>query len=292
MDAPTVVTGGAGFIGSHLVERLVAQGRRVRVLERPGADCSHLPESVEVVRADIRDRSAVRRGMKGAKHVFHLAANPNLWVRDRKEFETVNHQGTIHVLDEAIAAGAERILHTSTESILTCARATGPIAEDVGVTEADAVGPYCLSKLRAEEAAMERARAGHPVLVANPTMPVGPGDRGLSPPTRLILDFGLGRLPARMDCTLNLIDVRDVAEGLARVLDRGTPGRRYLLGGTNLELVGLFTLLSELTGQPVPRWRVPYALGMAIAVASEWWADHVSGRAPRATVTGVRLTRR
>ncbi len=95
-----------------------------------------------------------------------------------------------------------------------------------------------------------------------------------------------------MDCTLNLIDVRDVAEGLVRVLDRGSPGQRYLLGGTNLELGGLFTILSELTGQPVPRWRVPYGVGMAVAVASEWWADHVSGRAPRATVTGIRLTRR
>ena len=139
---------------------------------------------------------------------------------------------------------------------------------------------------------MERARAGHPVLVANPTMPVGPGDRGLSPPTRLILDFGLGRLPARMDCTLNLIDVRDVAEGLIRTLERGEPGRRYLLGGENLELVGLFTILSELTGQPVPRWKVPYAVGLSVAVVSEWWADHVSGRAPKATVTGVKLTQR
>ncbi len=160
MDASTVVTGGAGFIGSHLVERLVGQGRRVRVLERPGADCSHLPESVEVVSADIRDRGAVRSAMIGARHVFHLAANPNLWVRDRSEFEAVNHQGTIHVLDEAIAAGAERILHTSTESILTCAGPPGPSRRMWRLAEADAVGPYCLSKLRAEMAAMERARAG------------------------------------------------------------------------------------------------------------------------------------
>ena len=120
MDARTVVTGGAGFIGSHVVERLVERGRRVRVIERPSADVSHLPSEVEVVRADIRDRETVRTAMRGVQHVFHLAANPNLWVRDRKDFEAVNHQGTIHVLDSAIEAGAERILHTSTESILTC----------------------------------------------------------------------------------------------------------------------------------------------------------------------------
>jgi dihydroflavonol-4-reductase len=292
MDATTIVTGGAGFIGSHLVERLVADGRRVRVVERPGADVGHLPREVEVVRADIRDREAVRRALEGGRLVYHLAANPNLWARDRREFDAVNHRGTVHVLDAAIEAGAGRIVHASTESILTCARHSGPIAEDVEVTLADCVGPYCRSKLRAEQEAMARARAGHPVVVVNPTMPVGPGDRALSPPSRLIRDFCRGALPARMDCTLNLIDVRDVAEGLALAMQRGRPGRRYLLGGENLTLLGLLQCLSEMTGVPVPRRRVPYAVGLAFAFASEAWADLVSGRMPQATVTGVRLTRR
>lgn len=292
MDARTIVTGGAGFIGSHLVEQLVARGHSVRVLERPGADTSHLPSRVEVVRADIRDPRAVADAVRGGRWVYHLAANPNLWVRDRSEFDAVNHRGTVHVLDAALAAGAERVLHTSTESILTRARGAGPIGEDVEVGLADAVGPYCRSKLRAENEAMARARAGRPVVVANPTMPVGPGDRGLSPPSRLIRDFCRGKLPARMDCTLNLIDVRDVAEGLIRTMERGVPGRRYLLGGENLTLLGLLETLSELTGVAVPRWRVPYALGLAVALASEFWADHVTGRTPKATVTGVRLTRR
>src|SRR5262245_61826176 len=114
----TVVTGGAGFIGSHLVERLVGRGERVRVVERPGADASHLPPSAEVVRADVREAQAVREALRGARFVYHLAANPNLWARDRREFDAVNFKGTVHVLDAAIAAGAERILHTSTESIL------------------------------------------------------------------------------------------------------------------------------------------------------------------------------
>ena len=292
MDAMTIVTGGAGFIGSHLVERLVAGGERVRVVERPGAEVAHLPQAVEVVRADIRDREATRRAVEGARFVYHLAANPNLWARDRREFDAVNHRGTVHVLDAAIAAGAERIVHASTESILTCARRTGPIAEDVAVTLADCVGPYCRSKLRAEDEALGRARDGHPVVVVNPTMPVGPGDRGLSPPTRLIRDFCRGALPARMDCTLNLIDVRDVSEGLALAMRQGRPGRRYLLGGENLTLLGLLEHLSALTGVPVPRRRVPYAVGLAFAFASEAWADLVTGRPPKATVTGVRLTRR
>jgi dihydroflavonol-4-reductase len=292
MDAVTIVTGGAGFIGSHLVERLVADGQHVRVVERPGASTAHLPDGVEVVRADIRDREAVGRAVRGGRFVYHLAANPNLWVRDRAEFEAVNHLGAVNVLDAALEAGAERVLHTSTESILTCDRPNGPIDENVEISLSDAVGPYCRSKLLAENEAFARARTGHPVVVANPTMPVGPGDRGLSPPSRLIRDFCEGRLPATMDCTLNLIDVRDVAEGLVRVMERGTTGRRYLLGGENLTLLELMSILSELTGVPAPRRRVPYALGLAFAHASEFWADHVTGQTPRATVTGVRLTRR
>jgi dihydroflavonol-4-reductase len=292
MDGLTIVTGGAGFLGSHLVDQLVEEGRTVRVVERPGAPVDHLPEGVEIARADIRDARAVRTAMRGARYVFHLAANPNLWVRDRREFEAVNHRGTVHVLDAAIAERAERIVHVSTESILTCARATGPIAEDVVVTESDAVGPYCLSKLRAEREAMIRADAGHPVLIANPTMPVGPGDRGLSPPSRLIRDYLRGKIPAILDCTLNLVDARDTAEGLRRIEEKGSPGRRYLLGGTNLTLAALFDRLEALSGVPAPRRRVPYGAALAYAFFSEWWADHISGRSPQATVTGVRLTRR
>lgn len=292
MDALNIVTGGAGFIGTHLVERLVARGERVRVIERPGAEASHLPDSVEIVRADIRERKEVARALRGGSRVYHLAANPNLWLPDRREFDAVNFQGTVNVLEEALAAGAERVLHTSTESILTKAHAAGPIDESVEITEGDAVGPYCLSKLRAENAAMSLARSGRPVLVANPTMPVGPGDRGTSPPTRLIRDFCRGKIPARMDCTLNLIDVRDVAEGLVRVMDRGRTGRRYLLAGENLALAELFRILAQLTGIQTPRFRVPYHIALIVAYFSEFWADRGWGRPPKATVTGVRLARR
>ncbi|WP_435006960.1 NAD-dependent epimerase/dehydratase family protein [Tundrisphaera lichenicola] len=292
MEVSTVVTGGAGFIGRHLVDRLVEQGERVRVVERPGANTEDLPPGVEIVLADIRDPEATRRAVSGARWVYHLAANPNLWARDRGEFDAVNHRGTVHVLEAALLGGAERVVHVSTESILTRARSTGPILEDVEIAPSDAVGPYCLSKLRAENHAMALARAGKPIVIANPTMPVGPGDRGVSPPTRLIRDFCNGKLPARMDCTLNLIDVRDVALGLVLAMDRGVPGLRYLLGGENLTLLGLLERLSDLTGVPVPRWSVPYPVGILVAVLSEFWADWFTGLPPKATVTGVRLTRR
>jgi dihydroflavonol-4-reductase len=292
MRGLAIVTGGAGFIGSHLVRQLVESCQAVRVIERPGAEVGHLPRGVEVVFADIRDRKTVEGALRGGRLVYHLAANPNLWARDRREFEEVNHQGTVNVLEAALQGGAQRVLHTSTESILTRAKATDIIDENVQISESDAVGPYCLSKLRAENAAMALARRGLPVVVANPTMPVGPGDRGLSPPTRLIRDVCSGRLPALLECTLNMIDVRDVATGLGRVMEQGQPGRRYLLGGENFTLSAFVAMLSELCGVPAPRWRIPYAVGLAVAYMSEFWSDHVSGRPPTATTTGVRLARR
>jgi dihydroflavonol-4-reductase len=292
MDDLTVVTGGAGFIGSHLVQQLVDSGHQVRVIERPGANVDHLPAAVQVFFADIRDRGGLALALHGARSVYHLAANPNLWVRDRHEFDLVNHQGTINVLDAAVAVGAGRILHTSTESILTKAKWKGPIDENIEIAVSDAVGPYCRSKLLAEQYAFSLANKGLPIIVANPTMPVGPGDRGLSPPTRLIVDFCNRALPATLDCTLNVIDVRDVARGLSLVLERGQPGRRYILGHSNLSLAGFLGLLADLTGVPLPRWRVPYFIGIGVAWFSELVADHVTGRAPKATLTGVRLAKR
>lgn len=290
---PILVTGGAGFIGSHLVRQLVQQGEAVRVLDRPGARSDHLPlDRIELVSADIRDRAAVARAVRGCREVYHLAANPNLWTQRRGQFRQVNYQGTVHVLHEALAAGARRILHVSTESILTRARQTAPIAEDQQVALPDVIGPYCRSKYYAERHALRLARDGAPVVVVNPTLPVGPGDLGRSPPTQMLLDFCRGKRREYLDAALNLIDVRDVADGMVRALHRGRPGRRYLLGHENLSIRAVFALLARLTGLPEPRWRVPYGVALAAAYVSEFVADVLTHEAPAATVTGVKLTRR
>jgi dihydroflavonol-4-reductase len=290
---PVLVTGGAGFIGSHLVRLLLARGETVRVLERPGAPAEHLPlDRVELLRGDIRDRAAVAGAVRGCRAVYHLAANPNLWTRPRGQFRQVNYLGTVNVLDEAVAAGAERVLHTSTESILTRARQTAPIAEDQRVSLADVIGPYCRSKYLAERHAFRLARRGAPVVIVNPTLPVGPGDLGRSPPTQMMLDFCRGRRHEYLDAELNLIDVRDVAEGMVRALERGVPGRRYLLGHENLSIRQVFAHLAQLTGLPEPHRRVPYVVALAAAYASEFAADVFTHRCPAATVTGVKLTRR
>ncbi len=293
MSGATVVTGGAGFIGSHLVELLVSRGERVRVIERSGAAVDHLPlAKIEVVFADIRDEDSVRTALRGCGAVYHLAANPQLWTRHRNDFHAVNYLGAVHVLRGALDAGARRVLHTSTESILTRARQTVLIAEDQDVPAADVIGPYCRSKFRAERFAFHLARSGAPVVVVNPTLPVGPGDRGRSPPTQMMLDCCRGNRSAYLDADLNMIDARDIAAGMVAALERGRTGVRYLLGAENWSIHRVFSHVAKLVGEAEPRWRVPYPLALAAAYVSEFVADTVTGRIPAATVTGVKLTRR
>lgn len=293
MKGVTVVTGGAGFIGSHLVRLLLERGEQVRVVDRPGARLEHLPlERIEIFPADIRDRLAVRGAVKGCGVVYHLAANPQLWARARRDFHRVNYLGTVHVLTEALAAGASRVLHTSTESILTRSRQSTPIAEDQVVPASDVIGPYCRSKYQAERFAFHLARSGAPVVIVNPTLPIGPGDWGRSPPTQMMLDFCRGKRAAYLDGDLNLMDVRDIAFGMIAAMEKGRPGVRYLLGAENWSIQSAFVYLAKLTDLPAPRWRVPYPAALAAAYVSEFFADTVTGRIPAATVTGVKLTRR
>lgn len=288
-----LVTGGAGFIGSHLVRLLVGRGERVRVLERPTAPLALLPlDRLEWIHGDIRNKQAVRRAVHGCREVYHLAANPNLWVQKRGSFHHVNYLGAVNVIDAALAAGVRRVLHTSTESILTRAGQQDAITEEQRIRYEDTIGPYCRSKYLAERYALRLGRAGAPVIVVNPTLPVGPGDLGRSPPTQMMLDFCRGKRREYLDGDLNLIDVRDVAEGMIRAMERGRPGRRYLLGHENLSILTVFRMLARLTGLPEPRWRVPYPVALAAAYASEWVADVYTHRAPAASITGVKLTRR
>ena len=288
-----LVTGGAGFLGSHLVAQLLDAGQPVRVLERPGASAEHLAlDRIELVSADIRDESAVREAARDCEYVYHLAADANLWRRDRGEFDSINRLGTVHVMRAALDNGAKRILYTSTESILSSRNSNGGAVEKLRLKASDMLGPYCLSKFHAEEEVFRLVEEGAPIIVVSPTLPVGPGDRGQTPPTRMSVAFCKGELPAYLDCRFNLIDARDVATGMILAMEKGRTGIRYLLGAENLRLSDWLTILGEEAGQPVPRWKVPYALALCVAWFSETWADYVSGKIPMATITGVRLTRR
>jgi len=288
-----LVTGGAGFLGSHLVAQLLDAGQPVRVLELPGASVAHLPLGrIELVSADIRDEPAVREAARDCEYVYHLAADANLWRRDRREFDSINRLGTVHVMRAALDNGAKRILYTSTESILSSPNSNGGAVEKLRLNASDMLGPYCLSKFHAEEEVFRMVEEGAPIIVVSPTLPVGPGDRRQTPPTRMSVAFCRGELPAYLDCRFNLIDARDVATGMILAMEKGRTGIRYLLGGENIRLSDWLNILGEEAGQPVPRWKVPYSLALLVAWFSERWADWVSGKIPLATITGVRLTRR
>ncbi len=289
-----LVTGGCGFIGRHLVNQLRARGDAVRVLDLgPFED---LPDGVETILGSITDPGAVRRSLDGAETVYHLAAYPHLWARSRRLFDEVNVEGTRVVLAAAAEAGVARFVHSSSLTVLMTRRNDGG---EVRIDEAretrleEMLGPYCRSKFLAERAALAAAApdgGGLPLVVVLPTLPVGPGDRNLTPPSRMILDFVNGRAPAYLDCRLNLIDVRDLAAGHIAAAERGRVGERYILGNENLRLAELLDLLSEVTGLPINRARrIPYALAQAVAWLDETLADLVTHRPPRAPLTGVRL---
>lgn len=299
MDTPMhahaniLVTGGAGFIGTPLVERLVAAGHTVRVLERPGADCAHLPqEDIELVSADIRDAQAVCDATRGCTIVMHLAANPNLWARDSDEFEQVNHQGTRNVLQAAAECGVQRTVYVSTESILAPRRGREVITEDTRTTLDDMIGPYCRSKWLAEQAAAEAADNGQPVVIVRPSIPVGAGDRRMGPASRMICDFINGRIKGYLAGDLNFIDVHDVARGIEAAARVGQPGCRYLLVNEHWTIQQLLQELGRLTGRPAPRWRVPFPLALGFAHVEELACRILPRRVPMATITGVRLTQR
>jgi dihydroflavonol-4-reductase len=287
-----LVTGGGGFIGSHLVQQLVEEGEAVRVLEQPRVDLGHLPlGAIEISRGDIRCPENVKEAVHGCRQVYHLAANPHLWTRVRTDFDAVNNLGTRNVLHQALYAGVERVLHTSTEAILSFSKTNGQTVEKLRLKDRHKIGPYCLSKLRGEQEAFRLADCGAPVIVASPTVPIGPGDNNLTPPSRMTLAFCRGKLPSYLDCRLNLIDARDIASGLRAAMKIGRPGIRYVIGGANLTLSEWLTILGRLLGREVPRWQVPYHLALVIAYANEWTCDHLTGQMPMATVTGVKLTR-
>lgn len=288
----SLVTGGGGFIGRHLVRRLLDRGERVRVLDV--GEPIDVPSDVEYIRGSICDADAVRRALGRADRLYHLAANPNLWARNKDDFRNVNFGGTQTVLAEAARCDLERIIYTSTESILkNFRRASGatPTDENVHLTLRDMTGPYTRSKYLAEREAFQAARRGLPVVIVNPTLPIGPGDVRLTPPTRMLLGFLTGRSPAYLECTFNMIDARDVAEGHILAAERGRVGERYILGHENLALSEVLAILAEITGRAMPRIKIPYWVAWMTAAVSETIADYVTRAQPIAPLTGVRLAR-
>jgi len=283
----TLVTGAGGFIGGHIVRRLVAAGEPVRALDIAWA--TPAPPEAERVTASILDADALAAAMGGVGAVVHAAAIAQLWSPGRFDFERVNALGTARVLAAARRARASTV-HVSSYVTLV-ARDTPPGAlldETVEVPPTDLLGAYPRTKRQAELFALSAAAAGQPVTIVMPSAPVGRGDASLTPPTRMLRDLAAGRTPALLDCTLNLVDIEAVADAIVAARDRGGSGERYLLTGDDLSMRAVAKAVARATGRPAPRRTVPFALALAAARAEQAWARW-TGRPPTAPLTGVRL---
>lgn len=286
-----LVTGGCGFVGRHLVEALAARGDRVRVLDTMTPQKGD--PNVEYVLGSVADRAVCDKALEGVERVYHIAGIAHLWRRDKEDFDVANRRGTETVLAAAAAKGVRRVVHCSTESILLPKHRNGAlIDESVTPRLEDMPGAYTRSKYLGEQAALRAARAGQDVVVVNPTVPVGAGDRNMTPPAAMFALFLSGKTPFFLDCVLNLVDVRDLAEGIIRAGDQGRAGERYILGGENVALRDLLPRLQKLSGRHMPKRTIPAAVALATGTVSGWIADNVTRTAPTVTREAVLLALR
>ena len=286
-----LVTGATGFVGSAVARVLLASGRQVRVLCRPGGDRSNLQGlDVEVAEGDLRDPASVSRAVKGCRTLFHVAADYRLWVREPDDLYQSNVTGSLDVISAALAAGVQRVVYTSSVATLGLPSGGAAADEDTPSTLDQMVGHYKRSKFIAEEQVRRRIeRDGWPVVIVNPSTPVGPRDVKPTPTGRMILDAARGKLPAFVDTGLNVVHVDDVAAGHLLALERGVEGRRYILGGENLSLEAILTEVARLCGREPPRVRLPHLAVLPVAVVSELWCRLRGSGEPLATVDGVRM---
>lgn len=285
---PVLVTGASGFLGWHVARLLGERGYRVRALARPASRVIGL--EAEIVTGDLRDPDSLNRALKGCGVAFHVAADYRLWARKPGELYESNVEGTRNLLQAARRAGVERIVYTSSVGTI------GIPEESLGdeqtpVSLEDMAGTYKRTKFLAEQVALEFAATGFPVVIVNPTAPVGDHDVKPTPTGQTIVDFLNGRLPAFIDTGLNIVDARDVAGGHLLALERGRPGERYILGSENLTLAQILGALARITGRKAPATRLPYAVAYCAGVCSTVWAE-MTGTPPRVPIDAVRMARK
>lgn len=284
----TLVTGATGFLGWHVARLLTERGHHVRALCRPASRLREL--DVESVTGDLRDPASLAQAVAGCQILFHIAADYRLWSKHPQELYDSNVGGTRHLLEAAAKAGIERIVYTSTVGCIGIPN-DGPGDEDTPVSIDEMAGHYKRSKWLAEQVALEKARAGLPVVIVNPTAPVGDHDWKPTPTGKIIVDFLRGNLPAFVDTGLNLVDVRDTAAGHLLAAEKGRTGERYILGCENLTLQQILTRIAAISGKTAPKTKVPYAIAYVAGVVSTAWAN-ATGREPAAPLEGVKMARK
>ncbi len=278
---PALVTGASGFIGWHVAKLLLDRGYAVRALCRPTSQIAGLP--VEKITGDLRDPESLARAVTGCGLVYHVAADYRLWAKDPRELYRSNVDGTRNLIAAAKTAGVERFVYTSTVGCIE------PPDETRAVTLKQMSGAYKESKFLAEVVALEEREL--PVVIVNPTAPIGDHDVKPTPTGRIILDFLKDDMPAFIDTGLNLVDVRDVALGHLLAAERGQPGERYILGCQNMTLEEILQHLAALTGKKAPTIKLPYAVAYAAGVITTAWS-RVSGKPPRAPLDAVKMAKK
>jgi dihydroflavonol-4-reductase len=284
----TLVTGAAGFLGSHLARQLVSRGEEVRILIRPSSSNRAISDlSLEYVTGDLRDAESLDRAMKGVKRVFHVAADYRLWAKHSQDIYDSNVGGTNNLLNAAKRAGVEQLIYTSTVATIAVDRPELP-NESTDARLDEMVGHYKRSKWMAEREVLQAAREGLPVIVAMPTTPVGPWDWKPTPTGKIILDFLNGKMPGYVETGLNFVGVEQCAAGHLLVGEKGKIGERYLLGGENLSLKELLDTLAEITGLPAPSMKIPHGLALGVAYL-ETGFSRLLGKEPQIPVEGVKI---
>lgn len=284
-----LVTGANGFVGTHLCRCLLKRGARVRALVRNGSDSDGLEgQQVDIVRGDILDIASLNRAAEGCEQIYHLAANVKFFTKDPRAMRTANAQGTRNVIEVANNVNAKRIIHTSTAAVLRRGEKSFLADESMLKNDHEAVGMYELSKLEADRVAVTAALDGLPVMIVNLSAPVGPGDSKPSPIGHTIIQFLQGKFPAYTESGLNLVNVRDAAEGHCLVAEKGKIGDRYIIGGENVTLKDFLYTLSELSGVPPPKVRVPYALTLLGGLMGEI-TGRLTNKEPLASFASVRM---
>ncbi|MGH9683039.1 MAG: hopanoid-associated sugar epimerase [Candidatus Acidiferrales bacterium] len=287
----TLVTGATGFLGNHVARQLVGGGHTVRVLVRSTSKLDVLRDlPVERVEGNLHDAASLERAMQGARRLFHVAADYRLWTPHPEEVYESNVVGTRRLFEAAQRAGVERIVYTSTVATMAVPREGALPNEETSASFEEMIGHYKRSKFLAEQEAIKFASAGVPIVIVNPTAPVGPGDWKPTPTGRIILDFLNGKMPAYVDTGLNVVAVEDVAAGHLLAAEKGRIGERYILGARNMTLKQILDALAAITGRPAPRVRLPHAVALAAGYADELFS-RIVGREPQIPVEGVKMSR-
>jgi dihydroflavonol-4-reductase len=285
-----LVTGASGFLGSAIAAALRVRGEDIRVLARPSSPRTNLNPTDTLYEGDLRDRASLAAALKGARYLFHAAADYRLWARNPEEIHRNNLEGTRLIMEEALSAGVERIVYTSSVATLKPVEG-GSAAEDRPLAEGEGIGAYKRSKVAAERLVETMIqRNGLPAVIVNPSTPIGPRDVRPTPTGRIIVEAASGRMPAFVETGLNLAHVDDIAAGHVHALDSGRIGERYILGGDNVLLADMLADIAGLVGRRPPTVKLPRKMLYPIAYGAELLAS-LRGVEPFITMDGLRMAR-